>query len=89
MTAEGPWLTALADTIRLINQHTHAARRWKIGGGASLADDLGLDNLDRQSLACDLDEHFAIEIPDQALTEWVFVTDVAQTVAKLTESKPA
>ena len=86
--SEAGWLSALTGTIRLIEHHTHAALRWKIGGGMAL-DDLGFDNLDRQSLACDLDEHFGIEISDQALIDWIFVADVARTVAELTARKTA
>lgn len=45
--------------------------------------DLAFDFLHRQSLACELDEAFLIEIPDDDVAEWDTVTDVALTVDRL------
>lgn len=50
---------------------------------ARLIDDLGLDSLDRQSLACELDEAFAIEIPDDDVASWCTLADVTATVLRL------
>lgn len=87
MTPEADWLAHLATTIRAIRAEVHPALRHKIGGGAELRRDLNLDTLSHQSIACELDEQCGIEIPDAALESWVFVSDVARTVAQLTQAK--
>ena len=78
-----------AQVIRRITETTHADLRWKVGGQASLKQDLCLDALDRLTIACALDEDLGIEIPDADLTEWETVADVAATVARLTSNTPA
>lgn len=81
MTAIHPDI--LAQVIRRITATTHAERRWKVGGQASLKQDLCLDALDRLTIACALDEDLGIEIPDADLTAWETVADVAATAARL------
>lgn len=77
----------LAQVIRRINAATHPDLRWMIGPHASLKQDLCLDALDRQTIACALDEDLGIEIPDAALTEWETVADIAATAARLATAK--
>ena len=52
-------------------------------------DDLGFDNLDRQTLAVTLDEHFDIYLPDDALAGWERVADVVASVEALLAAKEA
>ena len=47
---------------------------------AALLDDIGLDGLDRQILAMDLEDLFHIEISDTTLEQWRTITDVIGTV---------
>ena len=56
-----------------------------IGPATRLCADLGTDSLDRQSIAADCDIAFGIEIPDDDVTEWETVADVAATVERLTQ----
>lgn len=48
---------------------------------------LGLDSLDRQSIAAELDEAFAIAIPDDDVAEWDLVRDIALTVDRLARAR--
>lgn len=48
-----------------------------------LACELGFDSLDRQTLACELDEAFDIECRDDQVARWHTAIDVARTVAAL------
>ena len=73
----------LAQVIRRITETTHAALSYKVGAQAYLKEDLLIDQLDRLTIACALDEDLGIEIPDADLTEWETVADVAATVARL------
>lgn len=50
---------------------------------ATLDADLSCDSLDRQSIACELDIAFGIEIPDDDVSAWRTALDVARTVARL------
>lgn len=60
-----------------------------IGGATRLCEDLATDSLDRQCIAVDCDMAFGIEIPDDHVAEWLTVTDIAATVARLTEERVA
>lgn len=50
---------------------------------AILAADLGMDSLDRQTLACELDEAFGIDIPDDDVAAWCTLSDVGASVDRL------
>lgn len=60
-----------------------------IGPSTRLCEDLQTDSLDRQCIAVDCDMAFRIEIPDDHVAEWITVTDIAATVARLTEERVA
>lgn len=51
--------------------------------GTVLACELGFDSLDRQTLACELDEAFDIECRDDQVARWHTAIDVARTAAAL------
>lgn len=85
MTAICP--DTLATVIRRINAATHPDLRWMIGPHASLKQDLCLDALDRQTIACALDEDLGIEMPDADLTGWETAADIAATVSRLATAK--
>lgn len=78
----------IAQVIRRITETTPVPLQWKVGALASLKDDLGLDNIDRLTIACAIDEDLAIAIPDAALTAWETVEDVVTTAAQLCFAKP-
>ena len=46
----------------------------------SSLDDIGFDHLDKMSLACALDEHFDIYLPDAVIEGWHTVGDVVASV---------
>lgn len=60
-----------------------------IGPATRLCEDLATDSLDRQCIAVDCDMAFGIEIPDDDVSEWLTVADIAATVARLTEERVA
>jgi len=60
-----------------------------IGPSTRLCEDLQTDSLDRQCIAVDCDMAFGIEIPDDDVSEWLTVADIAATVARLTEERVA
>lgn len=49
----------------------------------TLLADLRLDGLDCQSIACDLDEAYGIEIPDTDVESWLTLADIAATLQRL------
>lgn len=59
-----------------------APARQSASAGSKLVD-LGLDSLDRQSLACELEDALGITIPDDDPAEWETVADVATTIERL------
>ena len=58
-----------------------------IGPATRLCEDLATDSLDRQCIAVDCDMAFGIEIPDDDVSEWLTVANIAATVARLTEER--
>lgn len=74
--------------IGIVSAITPHELRWAIGGQADLHRDLGLDQIDRMTLACELDEAFGIEVPDADVHAWSTVADLARTVARLTGADP-
>lgn len=49
----------------------------------TLIDDLGLDGLDRQTIALELDEAYRIEISDATLENWQTIADIEATVRQI------
>lgn len=47
---------------------------------AALIDDIGLDGLDRQIIAMELEDHHHIEISDTSLEQWRTIADVITTL---------
>jgi acyl carrier protein len=50
---------------------------------AQLVADLHMDSLDVASLACEIEEAFALEIPDDDVASWYTLAQVAATVDRL------
>ena len=48
-----------------------------------LREDLGLDSLDMASLACEVEDEFGIEIPDDAIYSVITVGDVIKFIEGL------
>lgn len=55
----------------------------------SSVEDIGFDHLDKMSLACRLDEHFDIYLPDEAIAGWERVADVIASVRGLISDREA
>lgn len=55
----------------------------------SSLEDIGFDHLDKMSLACRLDEHFDIYLPDEAIAGWERVADVIASVRGLISDREA
>ena len=54
-----------------------------IAPASRLSKDLHVDAIDRQAIACALDEEFGIELPDAAIEGWATVADVIASVVGL------
>ena len=65
----------------------HAVPARQSAAAASRLDELGLDSLDRQSLACELEEAFGITIPDDHPAEWETIADVASSIEQLRSNR--
>lgn len=76
-------LRVLAELAPLLRLDRHGC----LAPTARLDEDLAMDSLDRQSLACELDVAFGIEIPDDDIALWQTVADVARTVDRLLEPR--
>lgn len=79
----------LATAIRHISETTPVPLRWKVGPQASLKDDLCLDNLDRLTIACAIDEDLSVEIDEAAIAAWETVADIVATADRLAERRRA
>lgn len=79
---------ALAIAVSAITATVHPDLRWKIGPQASLKHDLGLDQIDRLTIACAIDEALGIEIPDADVHRWETVSDVAETAQRMAPTLP-
>lgn len=67
----------------LIREYVRPGFAREVVGEAELETDLGLDDLDRESIALDCDEAFDIEITDAELEGWQTAFDVVVTVSRL------
>lgn len=68
-------------TLTAVSRAIHAHRaRCPVEPHALLAGDLGLDAIDRITVACALDEAFGIELPDAEIEAWHTVADIARSV---------
>lgn len=51
---------------------------------ASLADDLGLDDLDRVEFVLTLEKRIGVSIPDETVDAWEVLSDVVDSIYDLT-----
>lgn len=51
-----------------------------------LFDDLGLDSLDRTTIAIGLEERLHVDLPDVAIARWQHVSDIVACLAALRET---
>lgn len=86
MTPASP-VDPLPRVIQIINENTRTELRYRIGAKARLKADLEIDAIDRQCIACAIDEAFGIEIPDDAVDAWITVADVTATADRLIIAK--
>lgn len=89
MTELEPQSLTFARVIKVVRPMRQIGSRSHLATNARLAEDLRFDSLDRQSLACELDMEFGIEIPDDDLVSWTTLGDVIATVDRLLASKRA
>lgn len=47
---------------------------------SKLIEDLSMDSLDRQTVACELEEAFGLELGDDAVASWCTVEDIARSI---------
>lgn len=73
-------------THRLRHPDYHAAYG-RLGRDADLTTDLGLCELDRLSIACDLEEAHGFEFPGEVPLSWQTVGDVERDFARYAPSQ--
>lgn len=73
----------ISTVVAKVTATVHPTRRWKVGAPATLKDDLGLDQVDRLTIACAIDEALGIEIPDHEIERWETVADVTETAERI------
>lgn len=78
----------ISTVVAKVTATVHPTRRWKVGAPATLKDDLGLDQVDRLTIACAIDEALGIEIPDREIERWETVADVAETAERICARLP-
>lgn len=81
-------LDPLPRLISIVTAQTAPALRWRIGPGAELERDLHLDEIDRMTIACVLDEAFTTELPDADVNGWETLADIAASLARLLGLNP-
>lgn len=59
-----------------IDQRPRAAK----AEGGTLLEDLGIDDLDKVTIACAVDEEWRIEVSDHEMDRWLTVSDIAGTI---------
>ena len=69
------------EVMRVIRDHASADHH-EVTPSATLRKDLGLDKLGVVELVLALEEHFEINVPDNAQEAWLTVADVIQYVEK-------
>lgn len=68
--------------IEILTRTVDPLRRLAIAPDASLAEDLGFDDLDKITVAQECDEHWLIEIAEHEWRQWQTVEDIRATVER-------
>jgi acyl carrier protein len=55
---------------------------------ASRLDELGLDDVDKTEILLDIEDHFNIDFPHDAMENWVTLDDVIRQASALRNEKP-
>ncbi|WP_146653173.1 acyl carrier protein [Labilithrix luteola] len=73
-------------TTEILKKHVDEERT--IHPSDHIQNDLGLDSLGVMELVADIEDHFAITIPNDVLTDLSTVDDVAKALVKLQAPSP-
>lgn len=76
---------AINTAINFIRPRVRTQYQYLLTDG-SLLDDLGLDTLDRDSIANDIELALLIEIPDIEARSWTRISDVARSISYHTKA---
>ena len=77
----------MSETLTTLRVLVASATNCDIGTDpAALIDDLGLDGLDRQIIAMELEDRFGIEISDNTLEQWRTIADILATITTKVEN---
>lgn len=63
--------------IGIVELYTLARR---ITANSALRQDLGIDDMDRMGIACELSSTFSVDASDHEVVEWDTAEDIARTV---------
>jgi acyl carrier protein len=75
-------MSDIADRVRKIIVEHLGVDEAKVTNNASFIDDLGADSLDTVELVMAFEEHFGIEIPDDAAEKILLVQDAVDYIEK-------
>lgn len=77
----------LTITTEILQKHVDGAR--KIRPNDHIQNDLGLDSLGVMELVADVEDRFAVTIPNEVLSDIATVEDIAKALMKLQGKEPS
>jgi acyl carrier protein len=87
----GDVITSYEETLKvtteILKKHVDAGRT--IRPNDHIQNDLGLDSLGVMELVADIEDRFAVTIPNEVLSDIATVDDVARALVKLGSAAPA
>jgi acyl carrier protein len=87
--AEQSQTTVLAKIFAYLDQHLPQRPATPLSGRSQLIADLGLDSLQSFEMVADLEDHFGITVPMEALQDITTLDDVARVITRVLEDQPS
>lgn len=87
--AEQSQTTVLDKIFTYLDRHLPQRPATPLSGSSQLIADLGLDSLQSFEMVADLEDHFGITVPMEALQDITTLDDVARVVARVLEDQPS
>lgn len=79
--------SVLQEVLAYLDRHLQQRPVAPISASSRLIDDLGLDSLQSFEMVAELEDHFGITVPMEALHEIVTLDDVARVIVRVLEGR--
>ncbi len=79
--------SVLHEVFAYLDRHLQQRPAAPISASSRLIDDLGLDSLQSFEMVAELEDHFGITVPMEALHEIVTLDDVARVIVRVLEGR--